>query len=77
MSNILTEIFTTLTSAGTSFISFLSSMLQSIVDIFGTTDATTGNFTFNFIGILTLVGVAISFVYFALRWVTRLIKLRA
>lgn len=73
---VLASIFEVLTGAGQSFITFMGSLLNSIISIFGTTNTETGAFSFNLVGILTLVGVAISFVMFALRWITRLIKLR-
>lgn len=72
----VSEIFTTLTEAGSSFVAFLQSLLTAIMNIFGSTDATSGSYSLNPVGILTIVGVAIGFVYFVIRWVTRLIKLR-
>lgn len=69
-------IFETLTQGGQAFITFLSNMLTAVMNIFGST-AENGTYSLNAVGILTIVGVAISFVYFVIRWVTRLIKLRA
>lgn len=72
----LNAIFDTLSTAGQSFITFMTTLLNNVVTIFWTAGSgeTAGSLTD--IGILTLVGVAVAFVFFALRWITRLIKLR-
>lgn len=70
-------IFTQLTSAGGQVVDFFIALLTNIFSIFYTipTEGVTGGLTD--IGILTLVGVAFSFVFFGIRWITRLIKFRA
>lgn len=68
----LSVIFENLTSAGSTFITFLTTLLNNVVGIFY--DST--NTALTDIGVLVIVGVAASFVFFAIRWITRLIKLR-
>lgn len=72
----LEQIFSTLTSAGQSFLTFLTALLNNVVSIFYTagSGSTAGSLTD--IGILTIVGVATSFVFFGLRFIRNLIKLR-
>lgn len=73
----LSSIFSNLTTAGTSFVTFLTAILNNVVSIFYTAPSgseTTGSLTD--IGILVIVGVATSFVFFAIRMLTRLIKLK-
>lgn len=73
----LSAIFSTLTTAGQSFITFLTALLNNVVSIFYTAPSgseTTGSLTD--IGILVIVGVATSFVFFCIRWLTKLVKLR-
>lgn len=72
----LSQIFSTLTTAGGSFITFLTTLLNNVVSIFYTAGESGATGSLTDIGILTIVGVATSFVFFALRWLTRLIKLR-
>lgn len=76
----LGQIFTTLTDAGQSFITFLTSLLNNVIAIFYTAptvvEGTTVPGSLTDIGILTIAGIATSFVFFAIRWLTRLIKLR-
>lgn len=72
----IADIFGTLTQSGSAFLTFLTGLLNSVISIFYTAaeGSTPGSLTD--IGILTLVGVATSFVFFGLRWITKLIKLR-
>lgn len=72
----LSVIFTNLTTAGQTFITFLTSLLNNVVSIFYTAGADGAAGSLTDIGILVIVGVASSFVFFAIRWITRLIKLR-
>lgn len=70
----VSQIFTTLQTAGNGFVSFLSSILDAVMGMFGET--VEGAYTLKPLGILTIIGVSVSFVYFAIRWITRLLKLR-
>lgn len=72
----LTQIFDTLTTSGASFITFLTSLLNNVVAIFYKAGEGGAAGSLTDIGILTIVGVATSFVFFALRWFTKLIKFR-
>lgn len=74
--DILEQVFGVLGSAGGEFITFLKGMLSSIVSIFYTAGTSGADGSLTDIGVLTLVGVASSFVFFALRWFTKLLKLR-
>lgn len=72
----LTQIFETLTSGANSFITFFKSLLESVITIFYTAGESGAAGTLTDVGILTIVGVSVSFVLFGLRWITKLIKLR-
>jgi len=72
----LNAIFTGLTNGATSFVAFLKSLFQMIVEIFYTAGEAGAAGSLTDIGVLLVVGVAIGFVYFGIRWITRLIKFR-
>ena len=70
-------IFTALTTIGESFLQFFIGLLTSVFAIFYTPAAegqTVGQITD--IGYLVLAGTLVSFVFFAIRWITRLVKLK-
>lgn len=72
----ITQIFNTLTTSGQSFLTFLTGLLNNVISIFYTAGESGASGSLTDIGILTLVGVATSFVFFGLRWITKLIKFR-
>ena len=68
-------IFAQLTSGAQSFITFLTSLFNNVIDIFWDSTATTPALTD--VGILFVTAISVGFVYFGLRYITRLIKFRA
>lgn len=70
------QFFTTLTSSGEAFVTFLVSILKSIWGFLYTAgvDGSGGEFTSQ--GLFVIVGLAISFVFFGIRWISRLFHLR-
>lgn len=74
----ISAIFGQLTSGAQSFVTFLTTLFQSVVTIFYT--APTGTETqgsLTDIGILFVTAIAVGFVYFGMRYITKLIKFRA
>jgi len=70
-------IFTAMTSIGESFLTFFVNLLTSVFAIFYTAPGSSGGTgTITDIGYLVLAGVVVSFVFFAIRWITRLVKLK-
>lgn len=67
--NIITEIFEVVSSVITGFMTAITSALNGVVAIFW--DATNG---LTFIGTLMLLGLGIGLVYFAISFITRLIR---
>ncbi len=72
----LEAIFSNLTTAGASFVTFLSSLIQNVIAIFYTAPSGSGSGSLTEVGTLVVVGVATSFVFFVIRWLTKLTKLR-
>ena len=73
----VSAIFSQLTSGAQSFVAFLTSLFQNVIDIFYTAgDGTTAG-SLTDIGILFVTAVAVGFVYFGIRWITKLMKFRA
>ena len=72
----ISAIFTAMTAIGQSFLTFFTGLLTSVVAIFYTAPSGSGNGEITDIGYLVLAGVVVSFVFFVIRWITRLIKLR-
>lgn len=72
----LSQIFETLSQGASSFITFFKTLLENVITIFYTAGAEGAAGTLTDVGILTIVGVSVSFVLFGLRWITKLIKLR-
>lgn len=69
--------FTTLKDAGAGFVEFFISLIQSIWGIFyDTTGGTDGQGEWTSIGIFVIVALSISFVFMAIRWISRLVHLR-
>ena len=56
------------------FISFLSSMLQSVVSLFYTPGTSGGAGTLTDFGVLAAAALGISFIFMGLRWITKLLK---
>lgn len=73
----VSAIFTQLTSGAQSFITFLTSLFQNVIGIFYTAGSGETPGALTDMGILMLTAVAVGFVYFAIRVITRFIKLRA
>lgn len=74
----ISAIFGQLTSGAQSFVAFLTSLFQNVITIFYT--APTGTETqgsLTDIGILFVTAIAVGFVYFGMRYITKLIKFRA
>lgn len=67
--SIITQIFEVVSSVVTGFLTAITSALNGVVAIFW--DATNG---LTFIGTLMLLGLGIGLVYFAITFVTRLIR---
>lgn len=72
----ISQIFTELTTSGGLFITFLKNLFQNVISIFYASATEGGAAALTDIGKLVLVGVATSFVFFVLRYISRLIKLR-
>lgn len=70
------QFFTTLTTAGEGFSGFMISLLQSIWGFFYTSGADGSGGEFTSQGLFVIVGLAASFVFFGLRWISRLFHLR-
>lgn len=74
----VSAIFTALTSGAQNFITFLTNVFQNVISIFYTAPTgseTTGSLTD--MGVLLITAVSLSFVFFAIRWITKLVKFRA
>ena len=72
----ISAIFTAMTAIGESFLTFFVGLLTSVFAIFYTPGTSGATGTITDIGYLVLAGVVVSFVFFAIRWITRLVKLR-
>lgn len=73
----VTALFNQLTSGAQSFISFLTDLFSNVIAIFYTPGAEGAQGTLTDMGVLFVTAIAVGFVYFAIRWISRLIKLRA
>lgn len=67
----VTDIFTTITSAGSAFITFLGSMMSSIADLFYVAEE-----GFTFFGTFMLIGMAIGIVWKVFGLIRSVINLR-
>lgn len=56
------------------FISFLSSMLQSVVSLFYTAGEGNAAGTLTDFGVLAAAALGIGFIFMGLRWITKLLK---
>lgn len=56
------------------FISFLSSMLQSVVSLFYTAGESGAPGTLTDFGVLAAAALGIGFIFMGLRWITKLLK---
>lgn len=70
-------LFDQLTSGAQSFIGFLTSLFQNVIAIFYTPGTSGAQGSLTDIGILFVTAVAVGFVYFGIRWITKLMKFRA
>lgn len=75
----LTDFFTTLTQAGTSFVAFIKSLIEGVSQIIYTpsVDAGVTPGSFTTVGIFVLIMVAAGLFWVALRWVMSLIRTKA
>lgn len=73
----VSAIFSQLTSGAQSFVTFLTSLFQNVIDIFYTAGEQGAAGSLTDIGILFVTAVAVGFVYFGIRWITKLMKFRA
>ena len=66
-------IFAQLTAGAQSFITFLTNLFQNVIGVFwnSTTSALTD------VGILFVTAISVGFVYFGIRYISKLIKFRA
>lgn len=72
----VSSFFTTLQEAGAGFVQFFISLIQSIWGIFYDSSAAEGAGEWTSIGIFVIVALSITFVFTALRWISRLVHLR-
>ena len=68
-------IFQGIGNGATGFVSMLKNVLTEIVGLF-VTEGGGGTYTLNAFGILTLAAAGVGIAYMAIRWVTRLVKMR-
>lgn len=68
-------IFQGLTTGASSFITFLTSLFNNVIGIFWNSEGTTPALTD--VGLLFVTAIAVGFVYFGIRYISRLIKFRA
>lgn len=68
--------FTTLQDAGAGFVQFFISLVTSIWGLFYDSTANEGAGEWTSIGIFVIVALSITFVFTAIRWISRLVHLR-
>ena len=81
LGSVISDLFSELTTAGTSYVTFLSNLLQSVLGLFYVEATTVGDVVtpghFTVFGSLVLVGLVAGLVFFLLRFVIRFIKMKA
>lgn len=70
----VSALFTELGNAGTAFIAFLKSLIESVLTIFYTAGTGGATGTFTTVGTLMLVAMAIGVVYSIIGWFGKLIR---
>lgn len=78
MADVLTAIWTTLTSIGTGFIEFLSSIFNGLIALFWTPGVGEAAGEFTFLGLLVLIGTVTPLVFYGLNmligWIRKMLK---
>ena len=70
---LVSSIFSQLTAGAQSFITFLTNLFQNVIAVFWNST----NNSLTDVGILFVTAISVGFVYFGIRYISRLIKFRA
>lgn len=72
--DLIQQIFATIGQAITSFTTALTNAVQGVSGLFYTPGTEGGAGQMTFLGVLLLIGAGVGLVYFAVRWIAKLVR---